>query len=73
MAKQKFMNIIVKNERLLPAFIFLLFLAVSVPGVKWGLPALWNPDELAWRVGPHEFAASGATLREAISPRGLKG
>ena len=65
MAKQKFMNIIVKNERLLPAFIFLLFLAVSVPGVKWGLPALWNPDELAWRV---DSALHGELIFDVTEP-----
>jgi len=29
--------------------LFLFFLAVSTPGVNWGVPALWNPDELVWR------------------------
>jgi 4-amino-4-deoxy-L-arabinose transferase-like glycosyltransferase len=48
--KQRFADLIVKNESLLPIFIFLLFLAVTVPGVNWGVPALWNPDELVWRV-----------------------
>jgi 4-amino-4-deoxy-L-arabinose transferase-like glycosyltransferase len=38
------------NSFLIPFFIFLLFLAVSLPGVQWGVPALWNPDELVWRV-----------------------
>lgn len=40
----------IRNEALLPVFIFLLFLAVSLPGVNWGVPALWNPDEMVWRV-----------------------
>ncbi len=48
--KQKITDVIQKNEWLLPLFIFLLFLAVSLPGVSWGAPALWNPDELIWRV-----------------------
>src|SRR3989304_3957393 len=39
-----------RYEFLIPLFIFLLFLAVSLPGVSWGAPALWNPDELIWRV-----------------------
>ncbi len=30
--------------------LFLLFLAVTVPGISWGAPSLWNPDELFWRV-----------------------
>ncbi len=48
--KQRLTDFIQKNEWLLPLFIFLLFLAVSLPGVSWGAPALWNPDELIWRV-----------------------
>lgn len=39
-----------RYEVVIPLFIFLLFLAVSLPGVQWGAPALWNPDELIWRV-----------------------
>ncbi len=39
-----------KYEKLLPLFLFLIFLAVSAPGANWGVPALWNPDELVWRV-----------------------
>ena len=47
---QRVTDFIHKNEWILPLFIFLLFLAVSLPGVSWGAPALWNPDELIWRV-----------------------
>lgn len=39
-----------RYEFLLPLFVFALFLAVSLPGNNWGAPALWNPDELIWRV-----------------------
>jgi 4-amino-4-deoxy-L-arabinose transferase-like glycosyltransferase len=35
---------------LAPLALFVLFLAVSVPGISWGAPSLWNPDELVWRV-----------------------
>ncbi|MDD2921520.1 MAG: phospholipid carrier-dependent glycosyltransferase, partial [Anaerolineales bacterium] len=48
--QNKLANFFIRNESLLPAFLFLLFLAVSIPGVKWGTPNLWNPDELVWRV-----------------------
>lgn len=24
-------------------------MAVSLPGIQWGAPALWNPDEMVWR------------------------
>lgn len=40
----------IRYPKLIPLFLFLLFLAVSIPGVNWGVPALWNPDELVWRV-----------------------
>lgn len=39
-----------RYEFLLPLFVFLLFLAASLPGISWGAPSLWNPDELVWRV-----------------------
>jgi len=39
-----------RYEFLIPLFIFLVFLAASLPGISWGAPALWNPDELVWRV-----------------------
>ncbi|MBI5839958.1 MAG: phospholipid carrier-dependent glycosyltransferase [Chloroflexi bacterium] len=45
-----FLNTINRNERFIPVFLFLLFLVFSIPGVNWGVPALWNPDELVWRV-----------------------
>ena len=48
--QQKIARFLIRNEALLPVFIFLLFLAVSLPGVNWGAPALWNPDEMVWRV-----------------------
>jgi len=48
--QQRFTGFIARNEKLIPIFIFLLFLAASIPGVDWGVPALWNPDELIWRV-----------------------
>jgi 4-amino-4-deoxy-L-arabinose transferase-like glycosyltransferase len=47
---KKVESIFTRYEFLIPLFLFLLFLAVSLPGVSWGTPALWNPDELVWRV-----------------------
>ncbi|MCA2000310.1 MAG: phospholipid carrier-dependent glycosyltransferase [Chloroflexi bacterium] len=38
------------RESLPPVFLFLFFLAATIPGITWGLPALWKPDELVWRV-----------------------
>jgi len=48
--QNKLNSFLSRYEFLIPLFIFLLFLAVSLPGVSWGAPALWNPDELIWRV-----------------------
>lgn len=39
-----------RYEFLLPLFVFAIFLTASLPGNSWGAPALWNPDELVWRV-----------------------
>ncbi len=48
--QHRFASFITRNEKLIPILIVLLFLAASLPGVEWGTPALWNPDELVWRV-----------------------
>jgi hypothetical protein len=48
--RQRMTSFMIRNETLFPAFIFLLFLAAAIPGVNWGVPALWNPDEMVWRV-----------------------
>jgi hypothetical protein len=37
-------------EKLIPVLLFLLFLAASIPGISWGTPDIWNPDELVGRV-----------------------
>jgi hypothetical protein len=39
-----------RYKNFIPLSLFILFLVVSIPGVNWGVPALWNPDELVWRV-----------------------
>jgi len=39
-----------RYEFLIPLLLFLFFLAAALPGIRWGAPALWNPDELVWRV-----------------------
>ena len=41
---------LVRYEKFVPLALFLLFLLVTVPGISWGAPSLWNPDELVWRV-----------------------
>ena len=39
-----------KYEGFIPLILFFLFLAVSIPGNSWGVPDIWNPDELVGRV-----------------------
>lgn len=39
-----------KHEFVLPLVIFILFMVVALPGISWGAPSLWNPDEMVWRV-----------------------
>jgi len=63
--KQRVAGFIQKNERLIPFFVFLLFLVVSMPGVSWGAPALWNPDELIWRV---DSALRGEMVFDVTEP-----
>ncbi|MBK7316618.1 phospholipid carrier-dependent glycosyltransferase [Candidatus Villigracilis affinis] len=63
--QQRFASFIIRNEKLIPVFIFLLFLAASVPGVNWGVPALWNPDEMIWRV---DSALRGEIIFDETEP-----
>ncbi len=48
--KFDFTNFLFKYEKFIPFVLFLMFLAVTLPGISWGAPSLWNPDELVWRV-----------------------
>ena len=41
---------LIRYEKFIPLGLFLIFLLVTVPGISWGAPSLWNPDELVWRV-----------------------
>ncbi len=61
----KFSNFMEQHQKLIPLFLFLLFLAVTVPGVNWGVPALWNPDELVWRV---DSALRGELIFDETEP-----
>ncbi len=40
---------LVRYEKFIPLVLFLSFLLLTVPGISWGAPSLWNPDELVWR------------------------
>jgi hypothetical protein len=48
--KFEFTKFLVRYEKFIPFALFLIFLLVTVPGISWGAPSLWNPDELVWRV-----------------------
>ncbi len=38
-----------KREWILPLALFLLFLAFTLPGISWGAPIGWHPDEIVVR------------------------
>ena len=63
--KNKFDLFFSKREFFLPLILFALFLAASLPGITWGAPALWNPDELVWRV---DMALNGAMQFDVTEP-----
>ena len=46
----KLENFLIRYEKGILLLLFLLFGFVTVPGISWGAPSLWNPDELVWRV-----------------------
>lgn len=38
-----------KYEFVIPLGLFLLFLVITLPGISWGAPNAWNPDEIVVR------------------------
>lgn len=63
--KEKVSRLLTRSEFLIPLALFLLFFAISVPGISWGAPALWNPDELVWRV---DKALAGELVFDVSEP-----
>jgi hypothetical protein len=61
----KFSGFMERSQKVIPLLLFLFFLAVSIPGVNWGVPALWNPDELVWRV---DSALRGEIIFDVTEP-----
>ena len=47
--QSKFSLFLIRYERLIPPLLFLIFLLLTVPGISWGAPDIWNPDELVAR------------------------
>ena len=37
-------------DRIAPVLLALLFVAITLPGLSWGVPSYWHPDELARNV-----------------------
>ncbi len=42
-------SFLTRNEYLIPLALFLLFLAFTLPGISWGAPSVWHPDEIVVR------------------------
>jgi 4-amino-4-deoxy-L-arabinose transferase-like glycosyltransferase len=42
-------SFLVRNEFLIPLALFVLFLVFTLPGISWGAPAGWHPDEIVVR------------------------
>ena len=38
-----------KYEFLIPLLLFIVFLALTLPGISWGAPSTWHPDEIVVR------------------------
>jgi 4-amino-4-deoxy-L-arabinose transferase-like glycosyltransferase len=38
-----------KYEFIIPLILFALFLAFTLPGISWGAPSVWHPDEIVVR------------------------
>jgi len=43
-------------KKITPILLFLVFVLLTLPGLKWGAPGSWNPDELVFKV---DWAFSG--------------
>ena len=42
-------SFLAKNEFVIPLALFVAFLAVTLPGIAWGAPDIWHPDEVVRR------------------------
>lgn len=45
----KVRSVLEKHEWIVPLGLFVLFLAVTLPGISWGAPSVWHPDEIVVR------------------------
>jgi 4-amino-4-deoxy-L-arabinose transferase-like glycosyltransferase len=37
-----------RNEFVIPFLLFILFLGLTLPGISWGAPSIWHPDEVVY-------------------------
>lgn len=65
MALSRFLRFLERYEIIYPFLLFAFFLAVSLPGISWGVPALWNPDEMVWRA---DSALRGELIFDETEP-----
>jgi hypothetical protein len=42
-------SVLSRHEFLIPLFFFIAFMALTLPGISWGAPAVWHPDEVVIR------------------------
>lgn len=42
-------SFLLKYELLIPLTLFIVFLSIALPGISWGAPATWHPDEIVVR------------------------
>src|SRR5262245_44994784 len=42
-------SILERYEFIIPLLLFLIFLAFTLPGISWGAPSTWHPDEVVVR------------------------
>ena len=46
---QKIQTFLEEYEYIIPLVLFLIFLAITLPGISWGYPDGWHPDEIVIR------------------------
>ena len=39
---------LLKYEFFIPLILFIIFLSVTLPGISWGAPSIWHPDEIVY-------------------------
>jgi len=40
--------LLLKYEFFIPLILFIIFLSVTLPGISWGAPSIWHPDEVVY-------------------------